>query len=365
MALRSLGGCPRPASEEGARARRPAGPPELALESRACPVSLPRRSGSPALDFRRGGGADDQHQERPTGHRPPAPVLHPPRANERIDPPPTHPGGERLRQAAPLVLALMLLAPTASAMPLAYIGPGAGFAAAGSVLVLLGTFLLAFGIVLIWPLKAVVRVFTRRRARQGQGQARGRDRPRRLRSRARAAVHGRGAHAELRRRSRRRAASTPRDGLPVDLAGGLVDLRDRRRRLAAQHLRLPDARSLQLPAGALLVGDRARCRARSTSASPRSRSAARASTACCRRASRSGSCSARAACGRRSSACRSRSRRRSSRTARCSRGCACPTCRARRARSRSTRRKRAAGGQAHRRPAVPGARSQAIASSPS
>jgi hypothetical protein len=45
---------------------------------------------------------------------------------------------------------------------LAYIGPGAGFAAAGSVLVLLGTFLLAFGIVLIWPLKAVARLFVRR-----------------------------------------------------------------------------------------------------------------------------------------------------------------------------------------------------------
>ena len=45
---------------------------------------------------------------------------------------------------------------------LAYIGPGAGFAAAGSVLVLLGTFLLAFGIVLLWPLKVVFRLVTRR-----------------------------------------------------------------------------------------------------------------------------------------------------------------------------------------------------------
>jgi predicted AlkP superfamily phosphohydrolase/phosphomutase len=50
------------------------------------------------------------------------------------------------------------LAPPSSA----YIGPGAGFAAAGSVLILLGTFLLAFGIVLLWPLKAVVRLFVRR-----------------------------------------------------------------------------------------------------------------------------------------------------------------------------------------------------------
>ena len=41
---------------------------------------------------------------------------------------------------------------------LAYIGPGAGFAAAGSVFVLLGTFFLALGIILIWPLKAAARM---------------------------------------------------------------------------------------------------------------------------------------------------------------------------------------------------------------
>ena len=46
---------------------------------------------------------------------------------------------------------------------MAYIGPGAGFAAAGSVLVLLGTFLLAIGVVLLWPLKALVRLLTGRR----------------------------------------------------------------------------------------------------------------------------------------------------------------------------------------------------------
>lgn len=60
------------------------------------------------------------------------------------------------RGAALVALALFASAPPA----LAYIGPGAGFAAAGSVLVLLGTFLLALGIILIWPLKAAVRVFT-------------------------------------------------------------------------------------------------------------------------------------------------------------------------------------------------------------
>ncbi|MDP6369917.1 MAG: hypothetical protein QF615_09920, partial [Planctomycetota bacterium] len=55
--------------------------------------------------------------------------------------------------------AIFSSAPVAAAAPtLAYIGPGAGFAAAGSLLVLLGTFALALGIILLWPLKAVVRV---------------------------------------------------------------------------------------------------------------------------------------------------------------------------------------------------------------
>lgn len=43
-------------------------------------------------------------------------------------------------------------------MALAYIGPGAGFAAAGSVLVLASTFVLAIGIIMIWPIKAAVRL---------------------------------------------------------------------------------------------------------------------------------------------------------------------------------------------------------------
>ncbi|MCA9000290.1 MAG: alkaline phosphatase family protein [Planctomycetes bacterium] len=46
---------------------------------------------------------------------------------------------------------------------LAYIGPGAGFAAVGSVLVLLGTFLLAMGIILAWPLKVAMRLVGGRR----------------------------------------------------------------------------------------------------------------------------------------------------------------------------------------------------------
>ena len=63
----------------------------------------------------------------------------------------------------PAVLRLLLagLAVCALVAPAhAYIGPGAGFAAAGSVLVLLGTFLLAFAIILIWPFKAAIRMVT-------------------------------------------------------------------------------------------------------------------------------------------------------------------------------------------------------------
>ena len=52
---------------------------------------------------------------------------------------------------------------------LAYIGPGAGFAAAGTVLVLLGTFALAFGIILTWPFKAAYRLVVP--AKRGKGKA--------------------------------------------------------------------------------------------------------------------------------------------------------------------------------------------------
>jgi predicted AlkP superfamily phosphohydrolase/phosphomutase len=62
-----------------------------------------------------------------------------------------------LRTGLGAACAALLLAPSASA----YVGPGAGFAAAGSVLVLLGTFVMAFVIVLIWPVKAVYRMVSR------------------------------------------------------------------------------------------------------------------------------------------------------------------------------------------------------------
>ncbi|MCE9594173.1 MAG: alkaline phosphatase family protein [Planctomycetes bacterium] len=57
------------------------------------------------------------------------------------------------------VLALAAIGALVFARPAqAYVGPGAGLAAAGAGLALAGTFLLAIGIVLTWPLKAVVRL---------------------------------------------------------------------------------------------------------------------------------------------------------------------------------------------------------------
>lgn len=61
--------------------------------------------------------------------------------------------------ARALVVALTLAAVSAPARAaeIAYIGPGAGLAAGGAAMMLAGTFLLAIGIVLVWPIKAVVR----------------------------------------------------------------------------------------------------------------------------------------------------------------------------------------------------------------
>ena len=61
---------------------------------------------------------------------------------------------------AGFLTALVLTAISAPAQ--AYIGPGAGFAAAGGMMVLVGTFFLAFGIVLIWPIKLVWKLFSLR-----------------------------------------------------------------------------------------------------------------------------------------------------------------------------------------------------------
>ncbi|MBI4880223.1 MAG: alkaline phosphatase family protein [Planctomycetes bacterium] len=46
----------------------------------------------------------------------------------------------------------------------AYIGPGAGFALLGSFLVLFISILLAFGTILLWPIRALLRIFHKRRA---------------------------------------------------------------------------------------------------------------------------------------------------------------------------------------------------------
>jgi predicted AlkP superfamily phosphohydrolase/phosphomutase len=66
-----------------------------------------------------------------------------------------------LRLASALAATLALTSTVqAQSLPLAYIGPGAGLAAAGSIMVLAGTFLLAVGIVLLYPLKLAVRLVT-------------------------------------------------------------------------------------------------------------------------------------------------------------------------------------------------------------
>src|SRR4030042_5341253 len=61
-----------------------------------------------------------------------------------------------LRSAFLALLALLILAPPAPAS--AYIGPGAGFAFVGSLFVLITTFFLAVGTILIWPITFLWRV---------------------------------------------------------------------------------------------------------------------------------------------------------------------------------------------------------------
>jgi predicted AlkP superfamily phosphohydrolase/phosphomutase len=58
----------------------------------------------------------------------------------------------RLRAAALLAAALLAAEPAQ-----AYIGPGAGFAFVGSLLILLATFAIAFAIILTWPIRLLVR----------------------------------------------------------------------------------------------------------------------------------------------------------------------------------------------------------------
>jgi len=64
----------------------------------------------------------------------------------------------RLLLRAGLAAALLCLAPADAAQ--AYIGPGAGFAFVGSLMVLVATFAIAFAIILTWPLRLLYRLFT-------------------------------------------------------------------------------------------------------------------------------------------------------------------------------------------------------------
>ena len=69
----------------------------------------------------------------------------------------------RPQRALRFVSLTALLAAAGASPALAYVGPGAGIALGGAVLVMVGTFLLAIGIILTWPFKAAVRAFTFRR----------------------------------------------------------------------------------------------------------------------------------------------------------------------------------------------------------
>jgi predicted AlkP superfamily phosphohydrolase/phosphomutase len=65
------------------------------------------------------------------------------------------------RSARALAIALGLLPVLLTAGPAhAYIGPGAGFAFVGSLMVLITTFTIAFAIILTWPIRLVYRYFT-------------------------------------------------------------------------------------------------------------------------------------------------------------------------------------------------------------
>src|SRR5258707_3670114 len=81
----------------------------------------------------------------------------PTRSEQSPDSSPRMTRSPRLRRA---LLASSAFAALAAPPVFLYIGPGAGFAAAGSALVLVGTFLLAFVVILIWPFKAVYRLVT-------------------------------------------------------------------------------------------------------------------------------------------------------------------------------------------------------------
>src|SRR5262249_1703667 len=67
-------------------------------------------------------------------------------------------GGSRTGRRAWIAAAIAIGSALAAAPADAYIGPGAGFAFVGSFLVLLTTFVLAFAIILTWPIRMLYRL---------------------------------------------------------------------------------------------------------------------------------------------------------------------------------------------------------------
>ncbi len=167
--------------------------------------------------------------------------------------PPADEPRPQVSRLLPLALVLVLLMPGQAH---AYIGPGAGFALAGSffaVFAAIGSALLTF---ITWPVAAAVADALRLAGpAQGPVQAGGHPRPRRDGPRP-DRDDARGGQAPAPRRAARPGLlqAAGHDGAAA-LAGRLVHVPDRGQPRQAQHLRLPHARPADLPREAQLGRD--------------------------------------------------------------------------------------------------------------
>ncbi len=178
----------------------------------------------------------------------------------------------------------------------AYVGPGAGFAVVGSLAVVFITFFLAMGSLISWPFRTVRRAIRSRHLR-GPAEIKraivlGLDG---LDPVLVTALHGRGPAAQLQEAGGRGYVQAASDLVPVDVARGVVDVRHRRGRVAAQHLRLPRARREDVLPDTLFDTHQQSRKERQAGQVHASRSASRPSGSC-GRARRSGRCSTTATC---------------------------------------------------------------------
>ena len=130
---------------------------------------------------------------------------------------------------------------------LAYIGPGAGFALAGSFFAIFGAIFSALSMVLLWPIRRLLRMLFRRKP------------PGKIRFRRVVILgldgldHGltekllaAGKLPNLARLRQQGGVSIARQHIAADFAGGLVLVSNGRQSRQAQHLRLPDSRPTHL-----------------------------------------------------------------------------------------------------------------------